>query len=97
MKPLFVFFVLIVSFNLVVCSFFKNSRKSLTPFQNKCRRTGCFNQYCSIASIISHSCPETPQPEDLCKEFAICTQLLNGKCGWGETKAYQDCLQDIGK
>jgi len=85
MKLLIAFFVFIVSFNLV-CS------QSLR-YKRKCVPWGCFNQHCAEASFISHSCPETPEPEALCKKHAKCERQFNGKCGWTETKASQACLQ----
>ena len=90
MRLLIVLIVLIATFNLPRTSFGLPSA-NLRPSQ-ACKKTGCFDELCARATIITHNCPLKPKPGDECKKFATCG-FKSGQCRWTETKAYQDCVR----
>ena len=59
--------------------------------RDRCLVTGCSSQVCSDEEVFT-TCEF--QPQYVCYQEAICERNLDGECGWRDTGALQECLDN---
>lgn len=89
---------LIFIFTILITTLIKSQAretKFTTDNKKKCTITGCNGEICQGESedIIVTTC--IYQPEYECYKKAICEIQENGKCGWTETKEFQECINNL--
>ncbi|HYE59772.1 MAG TPA: PQQ-dependent sugar dehydrogenase [Candidatus Kapabacteria bacterium] len=65
--------------------------EAMAQADHGCFRTGCNNEVCGD-SVKETDC--TVVSHYVCNDLSICERQANGQCGWTETDASRQCLED---